>query len=233
MLLSLLLRLGTTRSKAPDLVAMAGLLLLVLPAFPEYADYDHHTLQIVPFLAFGVGRLMDVVASRSAASAPPWRFAILAGSIALAVAIGGISISANWRTSFISARTNTGISQAQEKHAAESQLSTFLRNLPLKYRTTLALQDHFVFWNANLDPVLPEAVHPSMLTNPQVLQVLYGKKIGDTGIIQKALARSPEIVLRVPGPITPEADSELRAALHRRYDLIAEIDNVEVWKLSP
>ncbi|MFW8745235.1 hypothetical protein, partial [Mesorhizobium japonicum] len=76
-------------------------------------------------------------------------------------------------------------------HAAESQLSAFVRGSRLPNRLGLALQDHFVFWNAGVDPVLPEAVHPSMLTNPQVLEVLYGSDIGDGGVIRKALDRSP------------------------------------------
>ncbi|MFW8745234.1 hypothetical protein, partial [Mesorhizobium japonicum] len=78
---AVILRIRTAESKLPGILALIGLVLIVVPAFPEYADYDHHTLQIVPFLALGVGMLMDAVALRTVGRRSAWR--ILAAGVSV------------------------------------------------------------------------------------------------------------------------------------------------------
>jgi hypothetical protein len=203
--------------------------MLLVPAFPQFADYDHHTLQVVPFFGFGLGRLTE-----SLLKTPLRQKQLLKGAVA--ISIGALATVAavpiTWTARFIDDRSSNKVYEQKSKYSSESMISKFISELEVPNQTALALQDHFIFWTTGLNPVVREAIHPSMFTNPQVLGALYGVNFNEVSAVRQALDRRPGLVLRVPGPLAESSDSLLKERLRSDYEFIEVIDGVEIWRLK-
>lgn len=148
-------------------------------------DFNHHTLQMVPFITLGTVRLVDATRLLPESAKTVQHFFVL-GLIIFPV-IGAAIALTDLRNA----------ARLQEQWDAQTRLTDAIHDLkPSPADTVWALSDHFVYWRLGLPPIDPLVAHPSSIGKPPFVAAYKGSEQGvPRDAIAEIMALDPKFII--------------------------------------
>ncbi|NTW29364.1 MAG: hypothetical protein HGA39_08400 [Coriobacteriia bacterium] len=207
-----------------DLLLVALAAAVALGALFQSPDYAHQSLQMVPFVLLGAGRLTAALLDERTSR---FKFGLQMTAVTLLVvcAVAIPTYVATWRSPSISAAA-----------ASEEVIVNAVGSIPgIGDKSVWAMDSHYLYYRLGKLPISPIAAHPCLLTSEPALAVYYGEPVTAAESIRRMFALDPDVIVISrfrwwPGSST-EAD-EARNLLETHYQKDTSLGDgvdVEIW----
>jgi hypothetical protein len=221
-LVLMVLRLQWVRDRSidsGDVVLLIATFALSLGAWIQPFDFPYQTLQILPFLALSIGRLIELSGRYHSVALIPVTIAC-----ASLVYLFWINVVAefDWR--------NTS--------QQESELVSYLNTVPGIKEKSLWIPDanNFLYWRLGKLPIIPLGTFPWGIWEPAFQRADLGYEMSESEASQYVFDWYPDLIVansnfKGSSSESPEAIEVWRGNLESRYRPLASINGRTVWQL--
>lgn len=211
-------RIRLQRVSPVDWLTLASVWALTPAMWFQAHDSGHHTLQLVPFIALAIGRLLAAASGFRSVLLTP----LFAASVALLFSFAANTLSQyDWR----------------RQAAEETAVTQAVADIPDFETMSLWIPDaeQFVSWRLDKPPITPIATHPYLLWHQGSQQAFFGRTFTAAEATQLAFDLKPDVIIagssyRPPGSGANAASDPWESNLQRDYKVIAEVSGRVVWQ---
>lgn len=224
---------GVTSGLVVDACLLVAAFGLTIVSAVQKPDYAHHSTQLIPFVLFGLGRLLEVGLGNRVPNGFQQRAAHATAVIAL-TSLVLLALPREWGTSFVHYRLGAGSDFGSETARQEKVVDAVRRTA--RTGSVWAGDEHYVGYRLGKRPIVPIAAHPALLFNRGAQRAFYGSEFpSKTEAVKTALHERPTVVVRGPrleGELDVAGRRYLADQLERHYTLRFGPDarGVEVWE---